>query len=504
MKPWKISKKEKSILLLQGPKINETYNNLECQHRLPKGIHKEVETAIAIARKFNKEVLRPIYLDADIRCMQDHDHFELDVMKKACEWRLYSLFIPKIFGGRGLNFLGLYPFVEEISSVCSGLGHLIFIHYLGLGTMFPSFNARLLNKVLRDVVKSEKQLTPRLMDLVITEPEAGTDVQEPLLLNKGRVGTIAKKVKGGYVINGRKIFISNGHLSYWHVVMCFEDKKNQAETFVQCIVPNGAKGFSFGTHEKKMGHLASTASELIFEDCFVPDKWMCIVAQDPKIKKMKHSPRWLVHTAIDYVVSTSRAGVGAIGTGIARQAYEIALEYSRRKKVAGDLLINHQWAQIILTDMYRNMNVSRITYMESAYTDLLQGLFKLLMIKPIHHFLRLMPRWYFTLISPILNFKFVTSLFRKYYYDWYTEEERNISSGWASIAKYTCSDMGLANANMALDLMGSDGLSHDNGAEKCFRDVKLQQIYESTNQINQMNLFCCMVANNVPEVEFFK
>lgn len=484
--------------------MTEVYNSLECQYRLAKGTHKDVETAIAIARKFNNEVLRPMYLDMDIKCMQDHDYFAWDVMKKACEWRLYSLFIPKLFGGSGLNFLGLYPFIEEISSVCSGLGHLIFIHYLGLGTLFPSFNARILNKVLRDVIKSEKEGNPRLLDLVITEPDAGTDVQEPLLLDRGRVGTIAKKVKGGYVINGRKIFISNGHLSHWHVVMCCEDKKNQAETFLQCVIPNGTKGFSFGTHEKKMGHLASTASELIFEDCFVPDKWMSIVAQDPKLKKMKHSPRWLIHTAIDYVVSSSRAGVGAIATGIAQGAYDIALEYARKKKVAGDLLINHQWAQIILTDMYRNANMSRITYMESAYADMLSGLFKLLLKKPVDFFLRMVPLWYFTLISPLLNLNIFTYLFRKYYYDWYTEHERNVSSGWASIAKYTCSDLGLINANLALDLMGSDGLIHDNGAEKCFRDVKLQQIYESTNQINQMNLFCCMVANNVPEVEFFK
>ena len=62
----------------------------------------------------------------------------------------------------------------------------------------------------------------------------------------------------------------------------------------------------------------------------------------------------------------------------------------------------------------------------------------------------------------------------------------------------------MANANLALDLMGADGLRHDHGAEKCYRDVKLTQIYESTNQVNQMNLFCCLVGNHMPEVEFFK
>ena len=504
MKPWKIGKKEKMSLLEQGPKIWEAYNSLECQHRLANNIHKDVKTAIAIARKFNNEVLRPIYLDMDLKCMEDHDYMAWDFVRKAGDWGFFSLFVPKLFGGRGLNFMGLFPFIEEISSVCAGLGHIIFVHYLGIATVFPSFNARILNKIFRDVARSEKEGNPRLIDLVITEPEAGTDVQEPVLLGRGRLGTSAKKIKGGYKVNGRKIFISNGHLSHWHIVMFFEDKNKQAETLMQCVVPNGTKGFSFGAHEKKMGNLASTASELIFDDVFVPDKWVTIAGTDQYCKNSKKGSRWIIHSLIDFVVSSSRAGVGAIATGIGRTAYETALDYSRKKKVAGDLLINHQWAQIILTDMYRNVNMSRLVYMESTYADLLSGLFKVLFKKPIHHFLNIMPRWYFKLISPILYFNISTKLLRKYYLDWYTDDERNVSSGWASIAKYTCSDVGLINANLALDLMGSDGIRHDSGAEKCFRDVKLQQIYESTNQINQMNLFHCLVANKVPEVELFK
>jgi acyl-CoA dehydrogenase len=504
MKPWKIRKKEKLNLLSQGPTMEEAFNSLECQHRLARGLHKDVKTAIAIARKFNNEVVRPMALEMDAKCMADHDYLPWDFLKKAGDWGLYSLFIPKLFGGRGLSFLGMYPFIEEISSVCAGLGHIIFVHYLGVATVFPSFNARILSKVLRDIAKSEKEGTPRLLDLVITEPEAGTDVQEPILIGRGRVGTIAKKVEKGFVINGRKIFISNGHLSYWHIVMAFEDKKNQMESFIQCVIPNGTEGFSFGAREKKMGNLASTASELLFENCFISDEWVTMRAQGPDIKNSKKGARWIVHSIIDYVVSSSRAGVGAIATGVGRGAYEIAMNYARKKQVAGDLLANHQWAQIILTDMYRNTSMSRLLYMESAYADMLSGLFKLLLKKPVHYFSELMPRWYFTLLSPLIKLKITTKLMRKYYFDWYSDEERNISSGWASIAKYTCSDVGLVNANLALDLMGADGLRHENGAEKCFRDIKLQQIYESTNQINQMNLFCCLVGNRYPEVEFFK
>ncbi len=504
MKPWKMSRKERSGFLKAGPEMREAFNGLECQHRLPADIHRDVETAIALARKFSQEVLRPVYLERELKHMEDHEFLSWDILRKAGEWRLYSLFIPKLFGGKGLSFLGLYPFIEEIASVCSGLGHIIFVHYLGIATLFPSFNARLINRILRDVVKSEKEGSPRLLDLVITEPDAGTDVQEPLLFSKARISTDIKKVEGGYCLNGRKIFISNGHLSYWHIVMFFEDKKKGAQNFIQLVVPNGSHGFSFGSKERKMGNLGSTASELIFDDCFVPDKMVTLSSSDPAIARSRKGARWIIHTVVDYVVSSSRAGVGAIATGVCRSAYERALEHCRQKRVCGDLLINHQWAQIMLTDMYRNTAMARTLYMESAFTNMLSGLFKLLAKKPIHAFLRIMPVWYFALLSPLLNLKMATWIFRKYYYDSYTDEERNISSGWASIAKYTCSDLGLANANLALDLMGAEGLRHDRGAEKCFRDVKLQQIYESTNQINQMNAFYCLVGSRAAEAEYFK
>ena len=197
--------------------------------------------------------------------------------------------------------------------------------------------------------------------------------------------------------------------------------------------------------------------------------------------------------------------MGAIGTGIARGAYETAMEYARKKKVGGELLINHQWAQIILTDMYRNVNMSRTIYMESAYTDMLQRPVQ----APGQKADPVLSRHHAAVVlhadiagaepgarHPATSENTTTT--------GTPTSERDASSGWASIAKYTCTDMGVINANLALDLMGVDGLRHDHGAEKCYRDVKLTQIYESTNQVNQMNLFCCLVGNHMPEVEFFK
>jgi len=503
MKPRNIGSKEQRQILSKGPAIEECYNSLECQHKILRSTHRDVEKAVAIARKFNETVIRPIALETDRRCMEDHNYLPYEFAQKAAQWGLYTLFMPKLFGGQGLNFLAIYPFMEEISTSCAGLGHVINLHYCGAATLFPSMNAKVMAKVFWDVAKSEKEGKPRLCTIVVTEPSSGTDVQEPLLVDLARPDSSVEKVKGGYIINGKKIFISNGHLSHWHITNFQEDKNNRGESWIQLVVPNGTKGFSFGTHERKMGQLACCASELLFDDCFVPDSMVSIRAQDPEFKKGKGS-RWLGHTVVDHVTASTRTGVAAIATGMARGAYETALEYARHKKIGGRLLINHQWAQIILTDMYRNINVSRTTYMESGYSLTLNGLFKLLFIKPVHVFINVMPRWYFRLISPLLKLKIATKILRQVYYHGYTNKERNLSSGWGSLAKVSCSDLGVANANLAMDLMGADGLRHESSAEKFFRDAKLQQIYESTNDINRMNLFYCLVANDKPEVEFFK
>jgi acyl-CoA dehydrogenase len=352
-------------------------------------------------------------------------------------------------------------------------------------------------------VRGEKTGNPCLISLAITEPEAGTDVEETLLVDRARLGTTAKKVKGGYVVNGRKIFISNGHTSTWHMTICYTDKHKPSENTLMLAVRTGMKGFSFGHHEKKMGQKSCVASELIFEDCFIPDEYVSFDASEVHDNASKTRAE-VVQSVIDYVVSSTRAGVAAFAVGAARGAYETALEYSRKKVVNGKHLINHQWAQSMLSEMYKNINIGRAAYMESAYANSMHGLVKTLFNPVLYYFEKFAPRWYFSLIiSPLLNTRLMTWLFRKINIDWYKKEDAQVSSGWASLVKFGCSDLGIVNCQMAMELMGIDGCRHDIGAEKYLRDAKLLQIYEGTNQLNRINLFKDLVGRNMPEVEIF-
>ncbi len=94
----------------------------------------------------------------------------------------------------------------------------------------------------------------------------------------------------------------------------------------------------------------------------------------------------------DYLSSASRAGVGAFGTGVARGAYEEAVRFARDTVVAGKPLIDHEWAQMILSDMYTNVVMARLTYIESNYANGRYGMFKLLQAKPIYYATKYTPK----------------------------------------------------------------------------------------------------------------
>jgi alkylation response protein AidB-like acyl-CoA dehydrogenase len=393
-------------------------------------------------------------------------------------------------------------FIEEIASSCLAIANLIGVHYLGVCTLTSTWNMRLINHICREVRLGEKNHTPCLVSLAITEPGAGTDVEEMDLIDKGNITCHAEKVPGGYKINGTKVFISNGHLSTWHMVVAYGDLKKPADHTVVLAVKNGTPGFSFGRKEHKLGQKACPASELIFKDCFVPDEFVCL---DPgQVAANRRSPREVAMQMIDYVVSATRAGVGAFGTGAARGAFDAALKFASETNVSGKPLINHEWAQSMLAEMYKNVAMSRLTYVETNYANGLYGAFQDLQKKPMYYYYRLMPsKWLDKMVPPLLNKPSMTRLFRKQKIDGQTDDEIHRTSGWASLSKFGATDLGVRNCHMALEMMGEAGLRHDRGAEKILRDAKLLQIYEGTNQLNRLNLFKCLIAGDFPEALVF-
>lgn len=500
-----ITPEENKSLLNREPCFEDSFMSVQAMPKLPRIQLKEAKALISHTRRFNDEVVRPLALKTDRRSFEDPEFLPWDLVKKANEWGFYTLFIPKLFGGQGYAFPAHGYVIEELSSACVGIANVAFVHYLGFMTVLASWNMPLINKICREVVEGERSGNPCIISLAITEPGAGTDVEECALVDRARVSCYAEKVNGGYIVNGSKIFISMGHVSTWHALVAYTDLKKPSENTIVLAVKTGTKGFSFGKHEDKMGQRACPASELIFEDCFIPDEYVLTDSRSmPRSRKRTTSQ--LVNQIIHYVVEVTRNSVGAFGTGVARGAYEHALKFAGETMVDGKLLINHEWAQVMLAEMYKNVITGRLTYTEGQYANSLHGgVYNFLQFKPLYYYLKYAPQAVIdTFVVPFFDNRVFQWLIRQIFIEGQSMEAQHRCSGWASLAKFVGSDMGVKNCHMALEMMGQAGLRHERGAEKFLRDSKLLQIYEGTNQLNRLNLFECLIGRSIPQARVFE
>jgi acyl-CoA dehydrogenase len=486
----------------RSPDFDDMSSSLRAICRQPKAISRETRKVVALARKFNEQVVRPRAAEMDRRVQEDPNYLPWDFVETANRWGLYTLWIPRIFGGKGYALPSLSWFIEELASACTAMANLVGVHYLGVGTLISSWNTRMIQRVFTDVVSGEQKDKPCLISLALTEPDAGTDAEETDLMDRGVMTCHARKVPEGYRVNGRKVFISNGHLSSWHILISYADLQRPSSSLVMLAVKTGAKGFSFGRIEKKMGQKSCPASELVFDDCLVPCDQVCI---DPtQADRLRRSRTATTMQIIDYVFGASRAAVGAFGAGVARGAYEAAVHYAATTEVQGQLLINHGWAQTLLARMYANVLSARQAYVEGNYANGIEGMFKLLQVKPVYYLIKTMPAVVLNnLVPPFMDSALGTWFMRKAHCDGQTEREIQRTSGLGSHAKVVGTDAGVENGQLAMDLMGQDGLRQENLAEKHLRDARLMQIYEGTNQLNRLNLFKCFIARDFPQAVAF-
>ena len=479
--------------------FDDTTLSLQAISKQPKGMLKEIRKVVDMAARFKEEFVRPRALEMDRGLQEDHDHLPWEWVEEASRRGFFTLCIPKLFGGQGVCFPALSFFIEEIATECLGLANIIGAHYLGLGTLIVTWNLPLIARVCDEIVAGEKTGKACLVSLAMTEPTSGSDTPEPDLLDKGMVACHARKEGGGYRINGAKIFISNGHFSTWHMTVAFEDLKRPSETGVFLAVKTGAEGFRIAGKESKMGQLACPASELVFNDCFIPDDQ---VAMSPDhTRRLSRTHRQIYQRLFDDLCSISRAGVCALSAGAARGAYEDALNFAATSQKHGDYLINIEWMQCRLADLYQNVVIARLLHMETNYANGLYGVYKPLQAKPVYYAVKYLPgpslRWG---LRVLLKCEWLVRIIRKILLESYNPAHIQRTAGLAALAKFCGSDAAVKNCQMAMEIMGKTGLRHASGAEKRLRDAKLLQIYEGTNQINRLDLFRNRIGRSMPQV----
>lgn len=469
------------------PSLREMFPRLQVLGERDPRYVRSLEECQRRAREFAEKEAKPRVLDLDERMGREPRHFDWDLIKRGAKYGLLSLAVPEAVGGQGFQTAHFSVAMEELSAVCSGVATIFGAHALGIAPAVFSGNMAVWETALRDVVRGERRGEPVLFAMAITEPGAGTDVEDADLLPRARIGTEAVQCEGGYRLRGTKCFISNGSVARYITVALPTDPRRLLETWSGFLVDTRSPGFSVGRVESKMGQRACHAAELRFDDVFVPEAHRLGLEGDAV-------PATLA------VLALSRGPVGAIATGIARGAYEAFADYAAAARVNGHRLIDEQRVQAALADMAASIHLARQAYMDASM--LADALTRRLTAHPMVRLVGMVPGplrasrfWLRRMASPRIQARIRNLIIGRL-----SEEGRDWMRvmGLSSLAKVAGSDAAVAVSRRALELAGPGDSEHHRRIEKCFRDAKLTQIYEGTNQLNRLAVFKALCSSESP------
>ncbi len=271
----------------------------------------------------------------------DAGEFPMENVKKMAELGLFGLIFPEQYGGGGFGTLEYVLAVEEISRACASTGITLAAH-VSLGT-WPIFN-------FGSEEQKRRYLPPlcsgeRLAAFGLTEPEAGSDA--------GGTKTRAILDGGNYVINGRKIYITNGSVCGTAVFTAVTTPGVGVKGISSFIVEKGTPGFSTGTREKKLGHRASDTVELLFENLKLPKENMLGPEGDGFKQFMK-------------TLDGGRISIGAMSLGIAQASLDAAVKYAKERRQFGRSIADFQAIQLLLADMVTELEAARLLVYTTA------------------------------------------------------------------------------------------------------------------------------------------
>jgi butyryl-CoA dehydrogenase len=436
---------------------------------------RELERLRTRAHRFAEEHVRPRALEIDRRTGEDPSWFDWDLVRAGAAHGMLSFLIPKPAGGDGGLSTQAAVVMEELCAACPGIALIFGAHALGISPLLLGGPSQW-DGVLSELVASESTREPLLMACAITEPEAGTDVEDPDLLRHARITSHARRVPGGFRLSGTKRFISNGSVARWITLLMPTDPRCPAESWTCFLVDAHSEGFAVARAEHKMGQRACPAAELTFDGVFVPDERVVGREGDGA-------------TETTIVLACSRPPVGAIATGIARGAYERVLGWLQEDSAARGLL-ERQHVQLALAGMEEDIHLARQIYMDAA-TELDHVALGGVMSHPAVRALGHVPAGIRSR-APVRGWLHsdrardaTVALLRR------TTSERAVTRSLAlsSMAKARGGDVAMRVTGAALELVGLRSGPVRAELEKLWRDAKLCQIYEGTNQLNRLEVY---------------
>jgi len=356
------------------------------------------------ARDFAEQYIRP-----NVMTWDESQEFPVQLFKEMGKLGLMGVLVPESYGGAGLGYQEYVRVISEIAKVCGSIGLSVAAH-----------NSLCTGHILSFANESQKaRWLPKLATAEwigawgLTEPNTGSDA--------GNMKCTAVRDGDHWVINGTKSWITHGKSGDVAVVMCRTGAPRTRDNATAFVVEKGTPGFSGGKKENKLGMRASETAEMIFDNCRIPDENRLGQVGDGFKQAMK-------------ILDGGRISIAALSLGIAKGAYEAALEYSKERHQFDQPIANFQGISFKLADMATEIMAAELLTMQAA--DLKN--------KGVHM----------------------------------TKE--------AAMAKYYASEVAVKTANDAVQIFGGYGYTKDFPVEKFYRDAKLCTIGEGTSEIQKI------------------
>ncbi len=358
-----------------------------------------------VVRDFAEAELRPIASDIDRAA-----RFPVDVIEKMKKLSYFGLQTPPEYGGADLDTISYCIVIEELSRVCAAVGLCITVHNsVGLFPILKFGTEEQKKRFLPDLASGK-----RIGAFCITEANAGSDA--------GGVETTAAPRKDGYLINGTKIFVTNGGVCGLALIFAVTEQEGAAKKKPGVfIVESERKGFSVGEIEDLCGVRANPVSSLFLEDVKLPpENLLGKVGQGTKIGLI--------------TLDTGRLGIAAQALGLAQGAFEASVKYSRERQQFGQPISKFQTIQNYLAEMETEIDAARLLlYRAAALKD----------------------------------------------------AERPFTSE-AAKAKLYCATLASKVTNLAVQIHGGYGYVRDFPVERFARDSRVFTIYEGTSEIQRI------------------
>jgi alkylation response protein AidB-like acyl-CoA dehydrogenase len=361
----------------------------------------EQKMILNTVKNIAREKIKPRAAEIDEKA-----EFPWDTIKTYVENGILAPLLPEKYGGIGAEYLTFSMILEEIAKVCASSALILIAQADGMLPILCGGSEALKSKYLPGLTQG------KLAAIAATEPEAGSDILS--------MKTRAVRKENAYVINGRKIFTTNGSVADVITVYAYTESEQKDRGITPFVVEKGSKGLIYGKNENKMGMRGALNSQLFFEDLIVPE--------ENRIGDEGEGMGNLMGT-----LDTSRLFSASQAVGLAQGAIDEVVHYAKLRVQFGRTLAKFQAIQFMIADMVASTEAARLlTYQAATHLD---------------------------------------------------KNKWNLAPKFCAMAKFTASDTAMKVTTDAVQIMGGYGYMKEYPLERMMRDAKLIQIYTGTNQI---------------------